>query len=73
MNEYDVLKKRIMELVTTSKNQRMRPNDAKQTLARELDVSPFSVKKAVRELVEEGDLVYAYRDPCSYLEIPCNG
>jgi hypothetical protein len=31
------------------------------------------VKEIIKELVEEEDLVYAYRDPHSYVEIPCNG
>jgi len=73
MTEYDVLKDRVMELVATSKDQRVRPIDATQTLTRELGTSRFAVTAAVRDLVDHGELVYAYRDPCSYVEIPCNG
>ncbi len=73
VNEYKLLKMKIMELVADSKDQRVRPNDARQTLTHELGTSPFVVGEAVKELVEEGDLVYTYRDPCSYVEIPCNG
>ena len=72
MTEFDVLKERIMELVATSENQRVRPIDAIQTLIRELGTSRHAVNEAVRGLVEDGELVYTYRDPCSYVEIPRN-
>ena len=73
MTEYDVLKERIMELVATSENQRVRPIAAIQTLIRELGTSRHVLNAAVRDLVDDGELVYAYRDPCSYVEIPRNG
>jgi len=73
MTEYDAMKERIMDLVATSKGQRLRPVHVAQTLSRELDLSPFTVNAAVRDLVDDGELVYAYRDPTSYVEIPCNG
>ncbi len=73
MNEYAVLKEKIMDLVGTSKNQRVRPLDAAQTLTGELGVSASQVNKSVEDLVQEGELVYTYRDPSSYVEIPCNG
>ncbi len=72
-NEYDVLKERIMELVANSKEQRLRPIHATQTITRERDASAFEVNAALKDLIEEGELVYSYRDPCSYVEIPCNG
>jgi hypothetical protein len=72
-NEYDLFKMRIVELVATSKNQRIRPIHAIQTLTRERDISASAVKGALEKLVNEGELVYTYRDPCSYVEIPCNG
>jgi len=73
MNEHELLKEKIMEFVTAAKNQRVRPHDITATLTGESDIQPFTVKAAVEELVEEGELVYAYRDPCSYIEFPCNG
>ena len=73
MNEYELLKERIMELVAMSKNQRMLSRDANQTLMRKLDISTFTVNEAVEQLVKEGDLVYANHDSYSYVEIPCNG
>lgn len=70
MTEHGMVGERLMELIASSSNQRLRPNALKQMLARELDVSAAAVKAVVRQLVEQGDLVYSYRDPCSYLEIP---
>ncbi len=60
-----------MELIASSSNQRLRPNEVKQLLAREFDISTAAVKAVFKQLVDGGDLVYSYRDPCSYLEIPC--
>jgi len=73
MLDTNTLKMRIMDFVASSKNQRARPIEAKQTLAQQLDTSQFAVNAAVEELVEDEELVYSYRDPCSYIEIPCNG
>jgi hypothetical protein len=73
MNDFEALKQKILELVATSRDQRLRPIRAAQTISRERAASTFTVHEALRDLVDEGELVYTYRDPCSYLEIPCNG
>jgi len=73
MTGTELLKNKLLDLVASSKNQRLRPSEAKRVLARELDISGLAVHEVVKDLVEEGDLVYSYRDPCSYVEIPCNG
>lgn len=73
MTGFEQLKESLMEMVSSSRHQRLRPTDAKQALAREMGLSTFSVNEALKALVEEGELVYSYRDPCSYVEIPCNG
>ena len=73
MNMYEVHKERVMELVGSTPNQRMRPTDLRRQLLQESGLSPFVVNEIIKDLVEEEDLVYAYRDPCSYVEIPCNG
>jgi len=62
-----------MELVAGAAHQRVRPNDVEQTLAQEFDVTVTEVNESIKELVAKDDLVYSYRDPCSYVEIPCNG
>jgi hypothetical protein len=53
MTEYDALKESVMDLVITSKNQRLRPIDATQAITRQLGVSRFAVNSAVRDLVWE--------------------
>jgi hypothetical protein len=73
MNAYEMLQESIMDLVATSRHQRIRPIDAIRTLKRRHDVSTFAINDALEDLVREGKLVYSYRDPCSYVEIPCNG
>ena len=73
MNEYEMHRERVMELVGSAPNQRMRPIDLTRQLAQESGLSAYVVNEIIKDLVEEADLVYAYRDPCSYVEIPCNG
>ncbi len=73
MTEYTLLKNRLMERIASSRHQRLRPHEVEQQFAQELDLTTYVVHEAVKDLVEEGDLVYAYRDPCTFVEIPCNG
>ena len=73
MNEYKLLKEKIMEFVTAAKNQRVRPHDITTAMTMGSEIQPFTVNAALEELVAEGELVYAYRDPDSYIEFPCNG
>ena len=73
MKEHEKHRERIMELVASAPNQRMRPSDISRHLAQESRLSAHDVTRIIREIIEEGDLEYTYRDPCSYVEIPCNG
>jgi hypothetical protein len=73
MNGYETQKERIMELVASAPNQRIRPSGISRQLAREMGTSSDVVNKIIKEMVDEEELVYTYRDPCSYLEMPCNG
>lgn len=73
MNEHRMHRERIMELVGSARNQRMRPIELTQQLAKESGLSANEVNKIIKELVDEEDLVFSFRDPCSYVEIPCNG
>jgi hypothetical protein len=70
MNAHEETKERILEEVWTAENQRVRPAVLERKLAHERGLALSSIKDAVNDLVAEGLLVYAYRDPCSYLEIP---
>jgi hypothetical protein len=73
MNDYETLKERIMEMVTSAPNQRMRPTEISRRLSKESGVSRSLTREVLKHVVEEEDLVYVYRDPNSYVEFPCNG
>ncbi len=73
MNAYETQRDRLMEVVAAAKNQRIRPNEVKQQVAKEFNISVYQVNEMIKDLIEQEELVYAYRDPCSYVEIPCNG
>ena len=73
MSEYEMYQEQVMELVGAAPNQRMRPTELTRQLAKVSGLSAHVVNKIIKDLVEEEDLVYSYRDPCTYVEIPCNG
>jgi len=73
MNEYKMHRERVMELIASAPNQRMRPIDLTQQLAQESGLSAIVTNEIITDLVEEKDLVYTFRDFCAYVEIPCNG
>jgi hypothetical protein len=62
-----------MELIVSARDQRLRPRDLENTIRREFKTSRSLAHDVLKDLVEEGDLVYAYRDPCSYVEFPYDG
>ncbi len=39
-------------------------------LSQKLGVSTHAIQKAINSLVEEGELVFTYRGPSSYVEVP---
>ena len=70
MNRFDLIKQEIINTVSTASGHRMDPHELEEFLAFKLGVSLFRVKKTIKDLVEEGDLVLSYLDPYCYLEIP---
>lgn len=70
MNEFGQIKDEIMVQVIGASNHRVRPHEVEKSLSKRLGVSAFTVREAVKDLVEEGELTFTYRDPCSYVEIP---
>ena len=68
--EYERIKEQILTLVTEAENQRRRPHELHESLLRSLGASRSAVQQSLNELVREGKLVFTYRDPCSYVEIP---
>lgn len=61
---------RITKAVWGAPEQRIRPIDLAKRLEQEYRLPPSATKSAVNELVGDGELVYTYRDPCSYVEVP---
>jgi DNA-binding GntR family transcriptional regulator len=72
-NEFERLKDEIMALLSAAPDLRLRPHEVERGLAHRLGVSMYMVQEAIRVLAEEGRLVFTYRDPTSYIEIPAPG
>jgi hypothetical protein len=70
MSAHEETRERIMEAVWGAENQRIRPIELEKKLDQEHGLLVSAIKVAVSELIDEGQLVYTYRDPCSYVEIP---
>jgi hypothetical protein len=72
MTQSEQISKEIMEMVITSENQRQRPHSVVRTVSDNLGVPMFRVKEALEALLKERKLVFTYRDPCSFIELPLN-
>jgi len=64
------IKTRILAIISGASKQRIRPIDLERTLVKEGESSKTAIKRALAELVQERKVVYSYRDPCSFVEIP---
>ena len=64
------IKTRILAIISGASKQRIRPIDLERTLVKEGESSKTEIKRALAELVQERKVVYSYRDPCSFVEIP---
>lgn len=69
-NDFDRLKDVIVRLVSGSNQKRLRPHEIDNFLSGKLGGSNYTVQSAINDLVREGELVFTYRDPWSYLEVP---
>jgi hypothetical protein len=70
MVQIEQIKDEIIVRVIGANNFRLKPQEVEKNLADTLGVPKSQVREAVKDLVEEGELTYVYRDPCNYLEIP---
>ena len=70
MTQMEQIKDEVIVRVIGAASFRLRPHEVEKTVSDELRVPLSAVKEAVKDLVEEGELAYVYRDPCHYLEIP---
>ena len=69
-SDFQRLKDEVLALVSGAPNQRLRPHEVGKGLAHKLGVSMRTVQEAVKDLAKDGQLVFTYRDPTSYIEIP---
>ena len=67
----DWIKNKILEMVKANKSQRQSPKEVIGRLCAEAEVSMSLVKTALNDLVNERKLVFTYRGPSTYVEIPC--
>jgi hypothetical protein len=72
MDQSERIREKIMEMVIAAKDQRQRPYSLVKTISDNSGVPIFRVKKVLENLIKERKLVFTYRDPCSFVEIPIN-
>ena len=72
MDQSERIREKIMEMVIAAKDQRQRPYSLVKTVSDNSGVPIFRVKKVLENLIKERKLVFTYRDPCSFVEIPIN-
>lgn len=60
-----------MVMISGAKEQRFRPHEIQKALSIKFSVPLSMVKEVLNELVAKERLVFTYRDPCNYVEIPC--
>ena len=63
------VKEAILGSLSAASDQRLRPHDVERALSHKFRLSTHTIHQVVKDLVEEGKLVYTYRDPCSYIEV----
>jgi len=72
MDQSEQIRQKIMEMVIAAEGQRQRPHSLVKTVSDNSGVPIFRVKKVLENLIKERKLVFTYRDPCSFVEIPIN-
>ena len=68
MTDESQLKKEIIVFVSEAPDHRLRPHDIEKILSHRLGVSIKMVHQGIKNLVSQGTLAYAYRDPASYVK-----
>ena len=64
------VRSRILAVVSSAPNTRMRPIELERMLLLEGMSSKKAIKEALNDLMLTTRLVYTYRDPCSFVELP---
>ena len=69
MNQFEHIKDILMAEMINTPSHQVKPRDLEKKIAGQLGLSSFTVREAVKDLVEDKELTYTYRDPDNYLEI----
>ncbi len=69
MNEFEQAQNAIMAELINAPAHQLKPHELEKKLSARLGLSVFTVREAVKQLVEEGEATYSYHDPDSFVEI----
>jgi hypothetical protein len=64
------IKEDIYDIVMHSEHMRIRSNDLEKGVSHKYGMHRYVVAEVLKDMLEEERLVFSYRDPCSYVEIP---
>jgi hypothetical protein len=67
---FEQVKEDIYDIVMHSEHMRIRSNDLEKSVSRKYGMHRYVVAELLKDMLEEERLVFSYRDPCSYVEIP---
>jgi hypothetical protein len=70
MSTIEQINEQIKRKVSGSEHHRIRPRDLEKALSHETGLPVSEIKSRLRDLIQKGELVFTYRDPCSFVEFP---
>ena len=68
--DYEKIRNNICDIVTHSERMRVRPNELEKAVSHKYGIHRHAVRGILKDLLDEETLVFSYRDPCSFIEIP---
>ena len=71
MGQAEQIREKILDMVKVAKSQRRNIYEVMRSLSAEFGVSVIRVREALNDLIREKELVFTYRNPFTYVEIPC--
>jgi hypothetical protein len=71
MSQTEQIRKRILGMVKATVEQRQGPYEVMSLVTAEYGVSMSTVREALNDLIRAGELIFTYRGPFTYVEIPC--
>lgn len=71
MGQSEQIREKILDMVKVAKSQRRNIHEVMSSLSTEFGISVIRVREALNDLIREKELVFTYRDPFTYVEIPC--